>query len=280
MTALKYGKRPATVDVRDAKLSDFLPGLRKAGLLPKPPAVFGHGNDFSNWLMLANGPAEATDEFPDDWTAAREGCGDCAWAGPAHETMELCRNAGRPVPRFTGAVIVEQYGEYSGYDPRTGENDNGSDVREVLKWRQTTGLRDADGNVHKIGPYLALEPKNLDELFYADYLLECCGLGVEVFARNEQQFAEGKPWTPGGEVVGGHYVPSTGRPRAGYFAFISWGKRVEGTDAFYTTANDESWGYVSTEMFKAATGLDYEGYDAAQVEQFLTETARAKAVDL
>jgi hypothetical protein len=275
MSALKYGKRPATPDARDAKLGDFLPGLRKAGLLPKPPPVFGHGNDFAGeqWLMLGNGPDDSV-------SPGFGGCGNCAWAGPAHETMELCKNAGRPVPRFTGAVIVEQYGEYSGYDPRTGENDNGSSVRDVLNWRQTKGLRDADGNVHKIGPYLALEPKNLDELFYADYLLECCGLGVEVFAQNQQEFAEGRPWTPGGEVVGGHYVPSTGRPRAGYFAFISWAKRVEGTDAFYMTANDESWGYVSSEAFSAKTGRDWEGYDAAQVEQFLTETARAKAVAL
>ncbi len=80
-------------------------------------------------------------------------------------------------------------------------------------------------------------------------------------------------------MVGGHYVPSTGRPRAGFFAFISWAKRVEGSDAFYTAANDEAWAYVSSEAFSAKTGKDWEGYDSAQVEQFLTETARAKITD-
>lgn len=271
---LKLGKRPATEDPRDAKLADFLPGLKAANLLPKPPAVFGHGNDFAGeaWLMLGNGPDDSV--FP-----GFEGCGDCAWAGPAHETMELNRNADRPVPTFTGNVVVAQYSEYSGYDPKTGESDNGSDVREVLAWRQKKGLKDASGNVHKIGPYLALEPKNLDELFYGVFLLECVGLGIEVFDQNQQQFSEGKPWTPGGQIDGGHYVPAVGRPKAGQLEVITWARKQAATDAFYTTANDESWGYVSAETFSAKTGNDFEGYDAAQVEQFLHETAKAKIAE-
>lgn len=269
--SLKYGKQPATKDDRDAKLADFLPGLKAARLLPKPPPVFGHGNDETGerWLMLGNGPDNTV-------SPGFEGCGDCAWAGPAHETMELCKNAARPVPRFTGKVVVEQYAAYSGYDVETGANDNGSNVREVLSWRQKKGLKDADGKVHKIGPYLALEPKNLEELFYGMFLLESVGLGVEVFAHNQQEFAEGKAWTPGGEVEGGHYIPGVGRPSTSLIAAISWARTIHLTDGFYTAANDESWGYVSTEAFSAATGKDYEGYDAAQVEQFLHETAKAK----
>jgi hypothetical protein len=258
------GKQAATYDKRDALYADFRRSLAAAGKLPKVPTVFGHGNDFADWLMLGNGP---------DPTVAPgfEGCGDCAWAGPAHETMELCQNAKRPAPRFDGKTVVDQYSEYSGYDPETGANDTGSNVREVLQWRATKGLKDADGTVHKIGPYVALEPKNLEHLLEAAYLFECVGIGIEVPESAQQQFAEGKPWSvvPGAQIEGGHYIPVVGRPNSMDVAFITWAQRTLMTDQFYATFNDEAWAYISPEQFKAVTGRDYEGYDEAQLEEYL-----------
>lgn len=260
-THLKMGKLPATKDKRDLLFADFRMVGKK---VPPPPAHFGHGKDFKDWLMLGNGPDDSV--FP-----GFGGCGDCAWAGPAHEIMELNFNAGRPVPLMTGKVVVEQYAEYSGYNPKTGENDNGSMVRDVLNWRRTRGFRDARGGVHKIGIFVALEPKNVQHLLEAAYLFECVGLGIEVPDSAQQQFFEGKPWdvVAGAEVVGGHYVPCMGHPDPTNTAVITWGRRQLMTKSFYEKYNDEAWAYISPEMISAVTGKDYEGYSAAQLQEFL-----------
>ena len=262
MGDLKLGKRAATYDRRDLQYA----ALRPLVTLPSVPPVFGHGNDFGGegWKMLGNGPDDSV-------SPGFGGCGDCAWAGPAHETMELCQDAGRPVPDFTGKVVVEQYGEYSGYDPMTGENDNGSAVRDVLQWRKEKGLRDAQGGVHKIGAYVALETGNLQHIIEAAYLFECVGIGIEVPESAEQQFGEGVPWSvvPGAEVVGGHYIPVVGRPEAGMLAVITWAKRQVLTEGFYSRYSDESWAYVSGERINATTGKSYEHFGAAELEEYL-----------
>ena len=257
-----FGKKEATYDRRDLAYA----ALKPAVTLPTIPSVFGHGNDFTgeNWKMLGNGPDDSVFE-------GFEGCGDCAWAGPGHETMELCKDAGRPVPNFTGKVIVEQYSEYSGYDPQTGNNDNGSSVRDVLQWRRTKGLRDADGAVHKIGVYVALETGNLQHILEAAYLFECVGIGIQVPESAQQQFAEGAPWSvvPGAEIVGGHYIPVVGRPQEGMLAVITWGKRQPITEGFYERYTDESWAYISGERINAVTGKSYEKFGAAELEEYL-----------
>lgn len=260
--SLKLGKRPPTYDRRDLQYAALRPSIT----LPAVPAVFGHGNDFlgEDWKMLGNGPDDTV-------SPGFQGCGDCAWAGPAHETMELCYDAKRPVPPFTGRVVVQQYAEYSGYNPTTGDNDNGSAVRDVLNWRRTKGLRDANGNVHKIGVYVALETGNLQHIIEASYLFECVGIGFQVPESAEQQFGEGAPWSivPGAQIEGGHYVPVVGRPAAGMLAVVTWAKRQLMTDQFFERYCDEAWGYVSGERINAVTGKSYEHFTGAELEQYL-----------
>jgi hypothetical protein len=276
MNELKLGKRPPTPDAREARFETFRDALAASGSLPDVPATFGEQDDFpgESWLMLGNGPDSS---IPASWTAAQQGCGDCAWAGPAHETMDLDKQAERSVAPFDAEAVIKQYSEYSGYDPVTGKNDSGSEVRAVLRWRQEKGLTDADGLVHKIGPYVSLEPKNIEHLLLAVYLFECVGIGIEVPESAQQQFSEGKPWSvvPGAQIEGGHYVPVVGRPQDGMIAFVTWAKRALMRDSFYTTYNDEAWAYVSAEQFKSVTGKDYEGYDEAQLEEYLTKVAQS-----
>lgn len=263
MGRYKLGKRPATYDSRDLTYAALRPSVK----LPSIPQTFGHGNDWSGegWKMLGNGPDDSV-------SPGFEGCGDCAWAGPAHETMELCKDAGRPLPNFTGKVVVEQYSEYSGYNLSTGQNDNGSSVREVLQWRTTKGLKDADGGIHKVGVYVALETDNLQHIVEAAYLFECVGIGLEVPESAQQQFTEGAPWSvvPGAEVVGGHYVPVVGRPEEGTLAIVTWAKRQLMTEKFYSKYTDEAWAYVSGERINAVTGKSYEHFGAAELEEYLS----------
>src|ERR1019366_3709004 len=99
-----------------------------------------------------------------------QGCGDCAFAGPANSIEEAAINAKRPVPPMSGKTVVGWYSAYSGYNPQTGENDNGSNPQDVINIRQTTGLADDTGTLHKIGPSVSATPGDLTHLWEIAYL--------------------------------------------------------------------------------------------------------------
>lgn len=263
---LHLGKLPARPIKGAVKFSE----IRKtvAGHLPPIPAQFGHGGDFpgKGWLMLGNGPDNTV--FP-----GFQGCGDCAWADPAHAEMEAARNAGRPVPAFSGKTIVEQYSEYSGYNPRTGENDNGSQISDVIQWRQTKGLRDDHGNVYKIGQAVELDPGNIQELWEAAYLFECVTIGVVLCTAQMDQFDAHGPWdyVHGSPQEGGHDVPVVGSS-----GLVTWAERHGYTRAFYEHQNDEAVAYVDPLRYSAVTGETAEHFADADLEKYLTMIVQSK----
>jgi hypothetical protein len=249
--------------------SDLRKCLVAAGVtLPKPPTVFGHGDDFTGteWLMLGNGPDDTV--FP-----GFQGCGDCAWAGPAHEEKESAKNAGRAMPQFSGKTVVAQYSAYSGYDPQTGTNDNGSAIADVIKWRQDKGIYDDTGTVYKIGRAVSLTPGNLAELWEAAFLFECAGIGIQVPASVMQQFDAGQPWSyvKGSPIEGGHYIPVIGK-----LELVSWAETVKFTDGFYEHYNDETVCYLDNERYNAVTGETAEHYSHQDLEKYLVLIAQAK----
>lgn len=263
---LHLGKNPAKYDANDIRYADVRPKVALAEL-PQVPTAWGHGMDFgaNGWLMLGNGPDDTV--FP-----GFGGAGDCAWAGPGHEEMQAAHEAGRNIPKFSGKVIIDQYSEYCGYDPRTGTNDQGSNVREVLKWRQSKGLRDDAGNTYKIGTYVALEPGNWQQLREAAYLFESVGIGIEFPQSAMDQFNAGQTWSvvAGSPIDGGHYVPIVGHPWPGYWTVITWGRRQVVTWNFLAKYCDEAWAYIDPERYKQVTGDTYEGYKVADLEKYIT----------
>lgn len=268
---LMMGKHPATYDSRDLRYADVRAGLQ---LPPIPPPSGGYGMDFGadGWHMLGNGPDDTV-------FAGFQGCGDCAWAGPAHEVMESCKNAGRAVPAFSGKTVVDQYSKYSGYDPQSGANDNGSNVRDVLTWRQKTGLLDDSGTPHKIGTYVALEPGNLDQLWEALYLFDVIGIGLQFPVSAMDQLNAGQMWSvvPGAKIEGGHYVPIVGHPTPGVWTCITWGQRQTMTTQFLQTYCDEAWAWLDPERYSQATGNSPQGFSPSQLQQYMTAIAQQKA---
>lgn len=267
---MKLGKQPATYDSRDIKYADVRP--RGTTVPTAPPAGGGYGGDFADWLMLGNGPCDDGSITDQSW-AAYQGAGDCAWAGPAHETMEACKNASRPVPKFTCLNVLEQYSAYSGYNLQTGANDNGSNVRDVLNWRQTKGLTDVSGTAHKIGTYVALEPGNTDQLWEALWLFEAVGIGINFPNSAMDQFNKGQRWSvvPGATIEGGHYIPLVGHPTKNIWTCVTWAKRQEMTPQFLTTYCDEAWAYIDPERYNAVTGETLQKFTDADLEKYITQ---------
>jgi hypothetical protein len=252
MTTLKLGKHPATEDPRDLLFSRYV----KPHEIPAPPAQFGHETLFApkSWGMLGN----------DNW-------GDCAWAGPAHETMLLTAEGGKPV-QFTEAAVLSDYTAGTGFDPNAGPpgqnpTDRGSNVRNVLKYRVKTGIVDAAGKRHKIGAYVKLGPKDLTEIYQAMYIFQAVGIGIEFPGSAMEQFNKGQPWSvvPGAKVEGGHYVPCVAK-RAN-IDVVTWGALQPMTVEFFETYCDEAWAYISTEDLKQ--GVDPDGFSLTQLKEDL-----------
>jgi hypothetical protein len=275
-TTLHTGKREATYDSRDFRYADLRP---KTLALPNIPEGWGKGMDFgaSGWGMLGNGPCD-DGSITDQSSYAYNGAGDCAWAGPAHETMAILKDANGTVPKFTCKNVLDQYAQYLGLTDSTqltSANDAGSDVRSVLQHRATTGLIDDSGTAHKIGVYVSLELGNWEHLREASYLFEEVGLGIQFATSAMDQFNANQMWTVvnGATIEGGHYVPIVGHPEPGLWTCITWGRRQLMTWSFLNKYADELWAYISLERYNSVTGQDAEGYKDVDLSRYLTMVA-------
>ena len=237
----KLGKKPARPGAVRLKFASY---SNAAGLPPVPP-TFGHdaaigGHD---WGMFAN------DRY-----------GDCVWAGAAHETMLLAREAGNAIT-FIDAAVLGDYAAVTGFDPAKPETDQGTDVQQAAEYRRTTGVIDAHGSRHRIAAYLALKPGNLQHLYQATYLFGAAGIGLQLPATALQQSKQGQTWdvVAGAPIDGGHYVPLVGRQAAGLHV-ISWGPDQVMSDTFLKQYCDEAIAYVSLECLvnqKSPEGFSY-----------------------
>jgi len=237
----KLGKKPARHGAVRFKLASYT----VAAALPPLPPTFGHE------AIIA----------PHDWgVLANDRYGDCVWAGAAHETMLLAREAGN-VLAFTDADVLGDYAAVSGFDPEKPETDQGTDLQQAADYRRKTGILDAKGSRHRIAAYLALEPGNLGHLYQAAYLFGAAGIGLQLPASAIAQNENGQVWdvVAGSPIAGGHYVPLVGRQADGLHV-VTWGAIQVMTEAFLAKYSDEAVAYVSRECLvnqKSPEGFAY-----------------------
>jgi hypothetical protein len=252
-TTHRLGKAPATYDRRDLQFAHY-----RAGALPPHPKTFGHEKLIGAraWQMLGNGPDDSV-------RPGFQGAGDCVFAGAAHETMMWNLEAGVDV-KFTGANVIADYSAVTGYVVGDDSTDQGTDVRQALKYRQKTGIVDAAGKRHKIGAYLALEPGNPEQLYEALYLFGAVGIGIEFPESAMDQFSRGKPWSVVSRAPtdGGHYIPLVAKRTN--LDCVTWGQLQALTLSFYDKYCDEAFAILSPEMLKGGKSL--EGFDLAQLQ--------------
>jgi len=187
--------------------------------------------------------------------------GDCVWAGAAHEHM-VWNAANKRAVSFTDADVLASYTDVTGFDSSDPNSDQGTDMATAADYRLKTGILSSDGQRHKIGAYLALEPGNVDELLAAAYLFGAVGIGITVTSIAMWQFQNNHPWTfrSGGTVEGGHYVPVVGR-KGLVINSVSWGRIQPMSPAFYQKQSDEALAYVSDDDLIADKSP--EGFDRA-----------------
>lgn len=248
MTTLKLGKLPARA-----------PKLRLATyttpLLPPPPEQAGDASKFDGQMFL------------------NDQLGDCAIAGPAHETLHWCALAGKTAT-ITDANVLSAYEAVTGYDPRDPSSDQGSVVADVVKYRRTIGFPDATGTRHKIYAGLGLPKGDATSLKQSINLFDAGGIGFEVPHYAMAQFEAGKPWDIQrgvSTIDGGHYVAGLAYD-PDYVYVATWGQIQRMTWRFYKKFADEGWAYLSPD-FLNASGLSPDGFDYATLQSDVTKLA-------
>jgi hypothetical protein len=159
--------------------------------LPKVPSDFGH-EEYTppiEWGMLGN----------DKW-------GDCVVAGGAHEHILWNRIAGKTIS-FNTISVGNDFQAITGLPPNP---ITGADMKTAAAYRLKTGLLGADGQRHKIGAYMQLQPGNLQQLYAAIYLFDAVGVGFQFYNAWFEQFARHEAWRIESGMIPtmmGHYVP-------------------------------------------------------------------------
>lgn len=240
---MKLGRNPSTkpVTFQFSKFSD----RRK---LPQPPRTFGNETFLprDGWGILGNDKA-----------------GNCVIAGAAHETLLWC-NVGQTVKaRFDESSVLADYSRIAGYNPADPNTDQGTDMSEAASYRRRIGIIDADGQAHKVGAYLAIDPDDVTAHYQALYLFEAVGIGFRFPMSAWRQFENGQTWsvvTKNPSFDGGHYVPLVAKRRS--LVNVTWGRTQPMTRGFLEAYNEESLAYVSPEALKeqkSQEGFDYQG---------------------
>jgi hypothetical protein len=249
---LKLGKKPARPDAVKLKFATYF-DKRK---LPTPPEIFGRYTRLGHaWDMLGN-----------------DAYGDCVFAGAAHETM-LWTHSGSHTVNFTEQDVLWAYSAVTGFDVTKPETDQGTDVQEAAAYRQKTGIRDSEGNLHKINAYVAMRPGNLGDLKIAAYLFGAVGVGIMFPDSAMDQFDKHQVWTPvtKDRPTDGHYVPVVGVNSQRNPVCVTWGRLQALTPDFYETYCDEIVAYLSFDWLKANVSPD--AFDLAGLEKDLAALA-------
>jgi hypothetical protein len=173
--------------------------------------------------------------------------GDCTCAAVGHMIMNMTAHQGDMVVP-TDEQIVEAYSKVSGYDPRTGANDNGAYITDVLQLWQEQGIAG-----HKILGWAKVDAEYFN---LATWLFGAVDVGMQVPHNAMEQFENGEEWDlkmPDGGIDGGHSVPFFNYGSEGKKG-LTWAKLQAMTNAWMTQYVDERYAVISEDWFDV-TGI-------------------------
>lgn len=240
---MKLGKLSPRHDPRTLHLANYL----RPEALPKIPTQKDWSGKVPAWPMYLN-----------------DTIGDCTIAGAAHLIQEWTANASiEAYP--TDADVLVAYSAVSGYDPRTGANDNGAVELDVLNYWRKTGVAG-----HKIYAYTALEPRNHSHIKAAVYLFGGCyiGLALPLSARNQDIWSVTRGPDSRPNSWGGHAVPIVAFDEH-LLTVVTWGALKKMTWSFADAYMDESYAILSQDFVK--DGIAPNAINWASLQQDLKQ---------
>ena len=221
--------------------------------LPQSPPFVDRESEGAKWPMYKN-----------------DAIGDCTVAAILHAISSMTAFSGVVTggAMFTDEEAVKIYSAVSGYDPATGENDNGATLADVCRYMVQTGATDLYGNVHKLAAWA--EVSGYTNLRLLKRILNAFGtvyLAIDCPYSALDQFDAGKPWTydPSSQIDGGHAIPlQYSAVNTGTFddeTIITWGAEQKMSEAFARNYLVEAVAVVSADDINVQTGKNPAGLD-------------------
>jgi hypothetical protein len=188
--------------------------------------------------------------------------GDCVWAAAANLIILTSSHTGNIVIPTLDDVLGA-YSAVTGFDPKTGANDNGTVVTQALEYLRTTGMAG-----HKILGWAQIDHKNqLHRELGVDYF-GATFVGVRLPNSAQIQFASGGPWevTSDLSIDGGHAILHPGYGYAGddYVTWARWDQKASAE--WSSTFIDEEYVLISDSWFDAVSKKTPMGLDLATLE--------------
>lgn len=251
---LKLGKLAARHDPRTLMLASYTTAL------PAPPAKFNAAEKVTgSWGLMDN-----------------DQIGDCTCAAAGHLIMEWTATAQSKMVTPTDQQIVAAYSAITGYNPKTGANDNGAQEIDVLNYWKQQGIAG-----RKITAYMALEPANHTHVMDAVWIFGGCYIGLALPKSAQAQTSNKKVWSvpasgtsgdgaPGS--WGGHAVPVVAYD-ARSLTVVTWGALQTMTWGFWVAYCDEAYAILSPDFLETKGGkiVAPVGFDLQQLQEDLAD---------
>jgi hypothetical protein len=245
-----FGKLPFTPDHRDLKLAKYI----DSGVLIDV-AMAPLGADWTAMRTPTGGlPTPDTDPLYNE----KAGC--CVFSAPGHMVNLVGQQTANSALVVTAGMVQKAYSAATGYNPVTGENDNGYYVREMLKAWQKTGLYGT-----KCLAFAAVNWRDEQEVALANWIAGGTIGGYNLPSNIwDQEESPGKfTWTvpPGGfpSDAGGHCMYQHGQRN-----WNTWGCSAIASPGWTNARTDELWIVLLAE-WKMASGRAPDGFDFAQL---------------
>ena len=252
---LKLGKQTARHDPRTLLFAAYA----TPALPAPPPALDLTAKVKAPWGMMDNAQL-----------------GDCTCAAAGHLIMEWTASARAKMFTPSDAQIVAAYSAITGYNPKTGANDNGAVELDVLNYWRQNGIAG-----HKIQAFVALEPSNHTHIMDGVWIFGGCYIGLALPKTAQAQVQNHQPWSvtsigtsgdgaPGS--WGGHAVPVVAYDSRS-LTVVTWGALQTMTWGFWAAYCDEAYAILSPDYLEKKGGQTVapSGFNLAQLQEDLAD---------
>ena len=249
---LKLGKQPVRHDPRTLLMASYA-----TAALPAPPLALDLTTSMkAPWGMMDN-----------------DQIGDCTCAAAGHLMMEWTTNARKKTFVPGDKQIVAAYSAITGYNPKTGANDNGAAEIDVLNYWRQQGIAG-----HKITAFVATEPANHTHIMDAVWIFGGCYIGLQLPKTAQAQTQNHQPWSVPPQGVkgdgapgswGGHAVPVMAYDSRG-LTVITWGATQTMTWGFWEAYCEEAYAIISNDFLTGGRQAP-NGFNLAQLQADLAD---------